>query len=376
MAPIPASSSFVSMSVPAGWTCITPAVGGTGVVTCTTPTLANGATANFWLVVNAYTGTPAGYVMTETNSVSSDTPDSNPANNQATATTIVEASATADLFADMAVTISQSTNYPTAGSNINYTQTISNLGSFTANVPTYTFTTPPNTTFQSITPPAGWSCITPAVNGTGTINCSGTTLASGASVTMPLTLKVNAGTAVGTPIPATPTVASSSREPYLPNNTASVTSTVVAAGSGDVSITISNSPDPVSPAENYTYTAVASNGGPSAAANVVVTIPVPPGANFQSLTTPAGWPCVPPAVGSAGNITSTIASLAPAASATFSPVVQVNAGTASGTTLTSTATITTTSTANIPGNNNATATNLVTSSSNAAMAITKTDSPH
>jgi uncharacterized repeat protein (TIGR01451 family) len=376
MAPIPASATFVSMSVPAGWTCITPAVGATGVVTCTTPTLANAATANFSLVVNTVTGTPAGYVMTETNSVSSNTPDSNPANNQATATTIVEASATADLFADMAVTISQSTNYPTAGSNINYTQTISNLGSFTANTPTYTFTTPPNTTFQSLgAPPAGWTCITPAIGGTGTINCSGGTLASGASFSLPLTLKVNAGTGVGTAITATPSVASSSREPYLPNNTASVTSTVVAAGSGDVGITISNSPDPVSPAENYTYTVVATNGGPAAAANVIVTIPVPPGANFQSLTTPGGWACVPPAVGSAGNITCTIASLGIGASATFSPVVQVNAGTASGTTLTSMASITTTSTDNIAGNNNATATNLVTSSSNADMAITKTDSP-
>src|SRR5205807_489952 len=89
MAPIPASATFQSISVPAGWTCITPAVGGTGVVTCTTPTLSNGATANFSLVVHVNGGTPAGYLLAETNSVSSNTPDSNPANNQATATTLV-----------------------------------------------------------------------------------------------------------------------------------------------------------------------------------------------------------------------------------------------------------------------------------------------
>jgi uncharacterized repeat protein (TIGR01451 family) len=375
MAPIPASSTFVSMSVPAGWTCVTPAVGGTGVVICTTPSLANAATANFSLVVNSFMGTPAGYVMTETNSVSSNTPDSNPANNQATATTIIEAASDADLFADMAVTIAQNTNVPVPGANINYTQTISNLGSFTANTPTYSINVPPNTTFQSITPPAGWTCITPAVGGTGSINCSGSTLASGASVSMPLTVKVNPGTTVGTTITATPTVASSSREPYLPNNTASISATVVAAGSGDVAVTISNSPNPVSPAENYTYTVGATNNGPAAAANVSVTVPLPAGTNFQSLSVPAGWACGTPGVGASGTITCTIASLAAGASATFSPVVEVNPATAAGTTLTCNAAIATTSTDSIASNNNATATNLVVARTSADVGIVKTDSP-
>ena len=377
MAPIPASSTFVSMSVPAGWTCVTPAVGGTGAVICKIPTLANAATANFSLVVNSYSGTPAGYVMTETNSVSSNTPDSNPANNQATASTIIEAAPNADTFADMAVTIAQSTSVPVPNQNIVYTQTISNLGSFTAQVPTYTFTTPPNTTFQGITPPAGWTCITPAAGGTGTINCSGTTLASGASVSMPLTLKVNPGTAPGTTITATPSVSSSSRDPYLPNNTASVTATVVAAGSGDVGVTIANSPNPVSPGQNYSYTVVATNNGPAAAANVSVSIPMPAGGttNFQSLVVPPGWACGTPAVGASGTITCTIASLAPGASATFSPVVRVNNTTAAGTTLNVTTSITTTSTDSIPGNNSASTSNLVVARTNADVAIVKTDSP-
>ncbi len=375
MAPIPAGSTFVSMSVPAGWTCITPAVGGTGVVICTTPTLANAATANFSLVVNTSGGAPAGYVMSETNSVSSNTPDSNPANNKATATTIMEAAFDADKFADMAVTIAESTSVPVAGANINYTQTISNLGSFTANVPTYTITTPPNTTFQSITPPAGWTCITPAIGGTGVISCSGSTLASGASVNMPMTFNVNPGTTVGTVITASPTVSSSSRDPYLPNNTASVSATVVAAGSGDVQVTISNSPNPVSPAENYTYTVVATNNGPAAATTDSVSIPLPAGTTFQSLTPPAGWSCATPAVGSNGTITCTIASFAANTSATFSPVVQVSPGTATGTTLTCNASITTASTDSIPANNNASTTNLVVSRTSADVGIVKTDSP-
>jgi uncharacterized repeat protein (TIGR01451 family) len=379
MAPIPAGSTFVSMSVPAGWTCITPAVGGTGVVLCTTPTLANAATANFSLVVNTSGGAPAGYVMSETNSVSSNTPDSNPANNQATATTIMEAAFDADKFADMAVTIAQNTNVPVPGGNINYTQTISNLGSFTANSPTYSITVPANTTFQSLgAPPAGWTCIMPAVGGTGTITCSGPSLASGASFSLPLTVKVNsAGVTPGaTVITASPSVSSSSRDPYLPNNTASVSATVVAAGSGDVQVTISNSPNPVSPAENYTYTVVATNNGPAAATTDSVSIPLPAGTTFQSLTPPAGWACVTPAVGSNGTITCTIASFAANASATFSPVVQVSPATAAGTTLTCNASITTASTDSIPGNNNASTTNLVVARTSADVGIVKTGSPN
>ena len=378
MMPVPASATFVSMTTPVGWTCVpaAPGVGYTGTIICTVPTLANAATANFSLVVNSYVGTPAGYVMTETNSVSSNTPDSNFANNQATATTIVEASATADLFADMAVTITQNTNVPVAGGNINYTQTVSNLGSFTAQVPTYSITVPANTTLQSFGIPAGWTCVpaAPGVGYTGAINCTGVTLASGASVSFPMTVKVNA-VGAGTLITATPSVASNSRDPYMPNNTASVTATVEAAGAGDVSITISNSPDPVTPGENYTYTVVATNNGPAAAANVAVSIPLPAGlTNFQSLVTPVGWACVPPAVGSGGTINCTIASLAAGASATFSPVVQVNYGTATGTTLNITTTISTTSTDPI-GNDTASTSNLVVAASNADMAIAKTDSP-
>lgn len=376
MMPIPASSTFVSMSIPAGWACVpaAPAVGSTGTIICTTATLANAATANFSLVVNDNVGTPPGYVLSETNSVSSNTPDFNPANNQATATTISEYD-NPHTYADMAVTIAQSTNYPTAGSNINYTQTITNYGPAAAATPTYTFTTPPNTTFQGITPPAGWSCPTlPAVGGTGAISCTGPTLASGASLSMPLTLKVNAGTPVNTQITATPTVGTSTTDPYTPNNTASITSTVIAAGAGDVGITLSNLADPVAPGQNYTYTMVATNGGPSTATTNTVKLPLPAGTVFTSMVTPAGWGCVTPAVGTNGTITCTIASLLSGASATFSPVVQVSPGTASGTVLNATATITTT-TDSIPGNNTASASNLVTDASNADMAIVKTDSP-
>ena len=373
MAPIPASCTYQSMTVPPGWTCITPAAGGTGAVICTTPTLAAGATANFSMTVQSLVGTPAGYVLSETNSVSSNTPDSNPANNQATATTLVEKSG----WADMAVTISESTSVPTPGSNIVYTETVANLGNTAAASPTYTFNIPANTTFQAMgAPPAGWTCIIPAVGGTGTITCSASTLAANTTLAWPsITVKVNAGATPGTAITATPAVGMTGTDPYPPNNTASVTATVVAAGSGDVGVTIASSPNPLSPGEFYAYTVRAVNNGPGAAANVSVSIPLPAGANFRAITPPAGWSCSTPAVGAGGTITCTIASLAAGASATFTPQVQVNTTTASGTTLNITSTISTTSTDSVAANNSASASNLVTARTNADVAIVKTDSP-
>src|SRR6266511_2264612 len=48
---IPLNTTFVSLACPAGWTCTPPAVGGTGPVTATNPSLAAGASSVFTLKV-------------------------------------------------------------------------------------------------------------------------------------------------------------------------------------------------------------------------------------------------------------------------------------------------------------------------------------
>ena len=75
----------------------------------------------------------------------------------------------------------------------------------------------------------------------------------------------------------------SSVDTYMPNNTASVTATPVAVGAVDVAVTIANSPNPVSPGQNYTYTINAINNGPPTASTIVVSVPLPAGVNFQSM---------------------------------------------------------------------------------------------
>ncbi len=86
---VPTNTTFVSLTAPAGWTCSTPAVGGTGTVSCTNPSLASGASAAFTLVVNVNAATPNGTIITNTAAASSSTTDPNTGNNSATATTTV-----------------------------------------------------------------------------------------------------------------------------------------------------------------------------------------------------------------------------------------------------------------------------------------------
>ena len=87
----PANTTFVSFTAPAGWTVTAPAVGGTGTVMATTPTLIAASSAMFTLVVQVSSGAPVGSTITNTATVSSNTSDPNPANNSSTATSSVAA---------------------------------------------------------------------------------------------------------------------------------------------------------------------------------------------------------------------------------------------------------------------------------------------
>jgi hypothetical protein len=110
----------------------------------------------------------------------------------------------------------------------------------------------------------------PAVNGTGGISCSKGTGFAVSTVTFPLTLKVNAGTAVGTQISNTAQVASTTADPANGNNSATAIVTVVAAGSADLAVSKVDTPDPVAIGNNLNYTIVLTNNGPAAAANPCV----------------------------------------------------------------------------------------------------------
>jgi uncharacterized repeat protein (TIGR01451 family) len=108
----------------------------------------------------------------------------------------------------------------------------------------------------------------------------------------------------------------------------------VAAGvnTADLSITKAATPNPVLPGSNITYTITVQNVGPQDATSVAWDDALPPGTTFVSLTGPAGWSLVTPAVGGTGTVTGTRLILTVADGAqVFTLVVQVDAGVKNGT---------------------------------------------
>src|SRR5262249_44933593 len=155
------------ISTPTGWTCgTTPAVGGTGAISCTRATaLGAAATSTFTLVLAVTSTALPGSTISETVAVSQSGTESNLTNNTASAAVQVSG-------ADLSMTQSASATAVAPGANITYTETVTNNGPNSATNAVLYQQTPANTTFQSVTPPAGWTCgTTPAVNATGQIIC-------------------------------------------------------------------------------------------------------------------------------------------------------------------------------------------------------------
>jgi uncharacterized repeat protein (TIGR01451 family) len=88
---IPANTTFVSATLPAGWSRADAEVaGGTGTLMFTNASVAGGGTASFTVVVKINAGVLGGTVISNTATASSDVVDDVPGNNSKTATTTVD----------------------------------------------------------------------------------------------------------------------------------------------------------------------------------------------------------------------------------------------------------------------------------------------
>jgi uncharacterized repeat protein (TIGR01451 family) len=86
---VPSTLKFVSMSRPPGWSCITPAPGGAGTITCTKSSMAVAETASFSIALGSSCPLPNAGPVTLAATISSSTPDPNPRNNASIATTAI-----------------------------------------------------------------------------------------------------------------------------------------------------------------------------------------------------------------------------------------------------------------------------------------------
>jgi uncharacterized repeat protein (TIGR01451 family) len=357
---LPAGTSAVSLTGPAGWTCVL------ATRTCTdTAAMPANTTANFTFVVTVGAGVASGTTLSQTDSVSSTTTDPNSGNNSATVKALV-----ADT-ADLSITNTPSPVPVLANNTITYTQVVTNNGPSTATSVSVTETLPANTTAQTLTGPAGWTCLV----ATGT--CTNPSFATG-SATITYTVLVTAGTAAGTAITETASVASSVSDPNTSNNTATASDVVATGAQADLVVANSASPTSVAAGSNVTYTQTVTNKGPAIASGASFTQVTPPNTNFRSITPPAGWTCgTIPAVGGTGTITcNATGTLAVNSTGTFTLVLQVNAGTPSGTNITDTATATATNIVPNLTTNTASATVVVANANSADMAIVKTATPN
>ncbi|HYK05487.1 MAG TPA: IPTL-CTERM sorting domain-containing protein [Thermoanaerobaculia bacterium] len=319
---LPATVAFVSLVPAAGYTCTTPAVGASGLISCTRASLVSGGTGTFTLVVDvlATSGTIGNTVTGD-----SDTYDPDPTDNTATVSTTVLAAASADL------SVSKNTNTTAAspGTDIVYTIVVTNDGPDDATSVVLTDTLPAQLQFRSITEPAGFDCVTPAVGATGTITCTAATLADGASATFTLTARVAPGATSGN-ITNSASATSATGDSNGGNSSGSSGTVTLAASVADVSI-VKNTASATAPAgSTFSYTIAVTNSGPNTATNVVMTDVLPAQLLFESIAIPTGFTCTTPAVGTNGTITCTAATLANAVTRTFTLNVRVASGSTSG----------------------------------------------
>ena len=128
-----------------------------------------------------------------------------------------------------------------------------------------------------------------------------------------------------------------------------------ATASADLGVTKSSSADTLPADSDVTYTITVVNGGPDTADNVALDDSLSGTLAFVSLSSPAGWSCTTPAVGSSGAVNCTKASLTVASGAqVFSLVGHIPAGTANGTVYSHGATVSTSSTDPTVENNTST----------------------
>lgn len=311
------SLQFQSVTAPAGFTCAAPAVNATPTFTCTNPSFASGGNVVFTVVAQAdatINGINDGTIQTAF-SVTSDVADPNGANNSETENT---AYVTPD--ADLAVTNSDSPDPVSPGGTITYTQSIANNGPDAAPNATFTEILQSSVGFQSISAPAGFSCTTPAVGASGTISCTNPSFASGANGSITVVVTVIASSGI-----VTNTIAASSnvQDPDNTDNSATVTTTILAPVVADLGITKTTSSGNAAPGASVAYTITLTNNGPDAASNVVVNDVLPSELLFQSINVPAGFNCTTPAVGANGTINCTAASMASGTTATFTLVAQL-----------------------------------------------------
>lgn len=160
----------------------------------------------------------AGQTLSYSATVASDQADPNLANNTASAVINVQPSA------GLSVSIADAPDPVTPTDTLAYTITLDNAGPNSATNVVVTDTLPSSVRFQSITAPAGFTCVTPAAGSSGAVQCSAASVPAGTSQ-FTLNATLGSGVADGTVIVNSVSVSAASFDADTSNNSASTQTT-------------------------------------------------------------------------------------------------------------------------------------------------------
>lgn len=218
------------------------------------------------------------------------------------------------------------------GQNLAYTITYANTGASTATNVTVTDTVPTNTTFSSASP-VGQVVSAPPVGGAGTVTWNVGSVAPGASGSVSMFVKVNNGLTSGTVIT---NGSYNIKSDQNPSPTAGNPVSATVQGSVVLTLSKSDSPDPVGPGATLVYTlAIANHSTSTTATSIVVSEAFDLNVTYTSYATSNCGPTTFDSV----NVQWTIASIAPnlPAPCTLTITTTVSAGVSLGTLLVNTA---------------------------------------
>jgi uncharacterized repeat protein (TIGR01451 family) len=126
--------------------------------------------------------------------------------------------------ADLAAGLSAQPSAASPGSLVTYTATASNAGPDTAASPRVSMGVPDGTTFESVSAPAGWTCVKPSPSGSSSVSCTGPNLDVGTTATITIVVRVEADRS--DPISATVGVFAQTNDQDSVDNSATVVTPV------------------------------------------------------------------------------------------------------------------------------------------------------
>ncbi|RKZ80003.1 MAG: hypothetical protein DRR19_24215, partial [Candidatus Parabeggiatoa sp. nov. 1] len=273
---LPSGVSFGSASG-TDWTCNE--VG--GIVTCELASLAVGAAAP--ITINVTAPSTAGDI-TNTATVGAATADLDTANNNASEVTTIDTAAPS-AQANLSLTNADSVDPVNTSANFSYTLMVNNAGPDTASNVQVVDTLPADVSFVSANG-TDWTCNEVG----GTVTCELASLAVGAAD--PITINVTAPSTAGD-ITNQATVSAATADLDTANNSASEVTTIDTAApsaQANLSLTKTDSADPVNTSASFSYTLTVNNAGPDAASNVQVVDTLPADVSFVSANG-MDWTC-------------------------------------------------------------------------------------